>query len=126
MRLLFACLIPLGFIACKPPIPEPPPGQVYFDKDGTKFYFKQVEVKFQPAAPEYPPEAKAAGIQGVVELMILIDREGLPFKVEILKGPPELHANAEAFAMKWRFHPALMNGKPEIVRFKLTVPYKLD
>jgi TonB family protein len=59
----------------------------------------------QQVAPVYPPEAKAAGIEGVVRLNATIDEEGAVTKVEVLEGPSELRTSAETAVLQWRYEP---------------------
>ena len=126
MRCLILTIMCLGLISCTKPSTDVRPSKAYYDKDGKKFAFTQVEIKYQPPAPDEPAEAKALGIHGTVEVMILLDDKGIPIKTEILSGPVELRASAETFAMQFRFLPALIDGKPYAAKFKLTVLYKLN
>jgi len=94
------------------------PGQADFD-------FSQIRVIHQPPAPPYPPEAKAAGIQGTVVVELTVDTYGIPYSAKALTGPVELRPTAEAYALKWKFSPALLNGVPQYARFKMTMPFRL-
>jgi len=89
------------------------------------FDFSQIKVKHQPPAPPYPPLAKIAKIQGTVVVEITIGTDGVPIKATALEGPPQLRPTAESYAMQWRFEPAMLNGVPQVGRFKLTMPFKL-
>jgi TonB family protein len=63
--------------------------------------------------PEYDPGAKKAGVQGTVFLYLVIDAEGRPADVEILRGlDPALDAEALRVVRQWRFYPATKNGQP--------------
>jgi TonB family protein len=87
--------------------------------------FAQVKVRHQPAAPAYPSEAKALGIQGTVVVELIIDTMGCPESAKAIEGPAGLRPAAEAYAMAWRFEPAMLNGAPQRVRFLLTMPFRL-
>ncbi|WLT30166.1 M56 family metallopeptidase [Geothrix sp. PMB-07] len=87
--------------------------------------FKQIVIKHQPEAPSYPPEAKEAGIQGTVVVLLTIDVEGLVSSAKAISGPEELHECAVDYAKAWIFEPAKLNGKSVPARFKLTMPFRL-
>lgn len=68
-----------------------------------------------------------ARLQGVVILESVIDREGRVGQVRILKGlPMGLSEKAVEAVRKWRFKPALLDGKPVPVFYNLTVNFELD
>ena len=89
------------------------------------FDFSQIKVKYQPPAPPYPPLAKIAKIQGTVVVEIVVGPDGVPTSATAKEGPPQLRPTAEAYAMQWKFEPALLNGQPQYARFKLTMPFRL-
>lgn len=62
-------------------------------------------------SPEYPAEAKANHVQGVVILSITIRKDGTS-DVQILSGPAELTAAAVDAARQWRFRPYQLLGRP--------------
>lgn len=89
------------------------------------FDFSQIKVKLQPPAPPYPPLAKIAKVQGTVVVEITIGTDGVPTRATAIEGPPQLRPTAEAYAMNWRFEPAMLNGVPQTARFRLTMPFRL-
>lgn len=64
--------------------------------------------------PRYPRMAIKRGIQGRVLVKILINEQGRPYDVSVLKssGFKMLDEAAIKTAMQWKFSPALVNGKP--------------
>jgi periplasmic protein TonB len=72
------------------------------------------------ARPEYPAEAKAAGIEGVVLVRYVVTEPGDVKDVKAMKGPPELFAVCVAAVKALRFRPAHdAQGNPiSVVRFK--------
>ncbi len=64
--------------------------------------------------PRYPRMAIKRGIEGSVVVKILINEQGLPYDVSILKssGFKVLDEAAIKTAMQWKFSPALVDGKP--------------
>ena len=109
-----------GAGASKPegPAPSQPSQAATFD-------FSQMKVKYWPPMPAYPPLAKVAKIQGNVVVELTMDTEGNPTNAHATEGPEQLRESAEAYAMKWKFQPAQLNGKPTPATFKISIPYKL-
>lgn len=95
------------------------------DPNVIRYEFEQLKIRKQPPPPVYPPEAMARGIQGTVIVSILVDTSGTPMSAEAESGPNELLEAAIRHALSWEFEPALVNGKPTPVRFKLIMPFKL-
>ncbi|GEM_PF-6859229 len=64
--------------------------------------------------PRYPRMAVKRGIEGSVVVKILINEQGLPYEVSVLKssGFKVLDDAAKKTAMQWKFSPALVDGKP--------------
>jgi len=78
------------------------------------------------AAPVYPPEAKAAGIQGTVQLDVLIGVDGGVKRINAMAGPPMLVSAAEAAVRQWRYRTTLLNGNPVEVITQISVNFKLS
>jgi len=55
--------------------------------------------------PVYPPEAKKAGIQGIVVLRATIEKDGTVSKLVALRGDPQLVKAAREAVQKWRYAP---------------------
>ena len=87
--------------------------------------FDQVKVKHRPDPPPYPPEAKAAKVQGTVIVETTIDSHGKVSAAKALSGPEALQAHALAYAKTWEFEPAKLKGKPVPATFKMTLAFKL-
>ena len=75
--------------------------------------------------PVYPEEAKAARISGSVVLHVIIDKQGMPAHINILKGARELQKSAIDAVQQWRWQPYLLNGEPIEVETDITVVYSL-
>jgi TonB family protein len=75
--------------------------------------------------PPYPVEARSHGISGDVTLDATIAEDGSVRKVTVVSGPGIL-ANAALIAVrKWRFSPAMLNGKPLEVQKRITIAFKM-
>lgn len=70
--------------------------------------------------PDYPAEAKAAGIEGVVLVRYVVSETGEVKDVKAVKGPPELFSVCVAAVKALRFKPAhdAQGNAISVVRFK--------
>jgi TonB family protein len=75
-------------------------------------------------APEYPGDARKAGLQGVVVLECTVDTAGRVTKVEFLKGPIPLREPAATAVKKWRYSPTLLDGRAVPVIMTVTVTFQ--
>jgi protein TonB len=76
---------------------------------------------------EYPQRARELGVQGMLEAVITIDRDGSVARVEIKKSPhPSISEEAQRVMSMWRFKPAKIKGVPVKVRRIQTIDFKLD
>jgi TonB family protein len=70
--------------------------------------------------PEYPPEAQARGVGGIVILELVIDTAGKVAAVQVIRSVPPFDEAAVSAAQQWEYEVTKVNGKPVSVR--LTVP----
>lgn len=63
-------------------------------------------------APVYPAIAKAAGVQGLVSVQVLIDEQGRVISAKVTNGHPLLQQAAVQAVYKWKFAPTLLSGQP--------------
>ncbi|HEV2689794.1 MAG TPA: energy transducer TonB, partial [Bryobacteraceae bacterium] len=80
----------------------------------------------QKVTPVYPPEAKAARIQGVVRFTANIDKEGKVISLELINGHPLLVESARNAVMQWVYRPTLLNGNPIDVVTQIDVNFTLS
>jgi TonB family protein len=73
--------------------------------------------------PVYPPEAKAAGITGMVMLRAKIDKEGRVTDVQALTGAPVLRQAAIDALTQWRYRPSVINGEPVESETQITLNF---
>ncbi|MGH6630412.1 MAG: energy transducer TonB, partial [Burkholderiales bacterium] len=78
----------------------------------------------QPA-PEYPPLAKMARIQGVVRLDAVISVDGTIQNLKLISGHPLLVRAALEAVARWRYQPTLLNGEPVEVLTEIDVNFHL-
>jgi TonB family protein len=84
-------------------------------------------VAVEKVRPQYPEEARKAKVMGTVLLDAVITEEGVVDQVKVVESPDEQLAEAAVAAVKqWRFDPALCDGEPVAVWYKLTINFKLQ
>ena len=76
--------------------------------------------------PEYPPQARAARIQGEVVLHATVDKEGKISELRVLSGDDALAQSALAAVRQWRYKPMLVDGQPKEADATITVTFSLD
>jgi TonB family protein len=75
--------------------------------------------------PNYPPEAKAKGIQGAVVLEATIGKDGKVENLQVLSGEPLLAAAALDAVRSWQYSTTLLNGDPVEVVTNIDVNFTL-
>jgi protein TonB len=78
--------------------------------------------------PNYPREALRQGIEGTVVLLISIDAQGnvLDIKVERSSRNRDMDREAVQAARRWRFNPAVENGRPVASTVRVPVDFTLN
>ena len=76
--------------------------------------------------PEYSEEARKAKFQGSVILQIIVDENGNPKDIKVIR-PLGLGLDEKAIeaVQKWRFRAGILNGKPVPVRANVEVNFRL-
>lgn len=106
---------PIGKPAAPPEAPAKPQ-----DKAGKKG--KLIEAP----RPIYPEEAKAKKVEGQVSVAIVIGEEGNVISARPISGPELLQGAAKDAALKARFEPTVVDGKPAKVSGTMTYKFVLD
>jgi protein TonB len=78
-----------------------------------------------PIQPNYPPIAKAAGIQGTVVVEAVISKTGRIESLHVLSGPPMLRGSALDAISVARYQPYKLDGEPTEVQTTITVIFRL-
>lgn len=79
----------------------------------------------QKTIPEYPPIAKAAGVQGTVVLEATISKTGTIENLRVTNGPLMLQQPALNAVKTWRYRPYLLDGQPVEVETTVNVVFTL-
>jgi protein TonB len=101
----------------KPPAPVARPPRVSVVMEG--YLVHKIE-------PLYPPLARAARVQGSVELQAVISKQGTIEKLQVLRGHPLLVKAAVEAVQQWRYRPYILNGEPVEVETHVTVNFSLS
>lgn len=78
--------------------------------------------------PDYTPEAKKQGIQGIVELSVVVGDDGTVGEVKVTRSLDDkygLDEQAVIAMKKWRFRPGTKDGKPVAVQVTVEMSFKL-
>jgi TonB family protein len=75
--------------------------------------------------PTYPPDAKAAQIQGSVVIAAIIGTDGNVQRSRLISGHPLLAPAAMDAVKQWRYRPYVLNGSPVEVDTQITVNFTL-
>ena len=77
----------------------------------------------QYVEPAYPQSARAAALQGVVILELVIGEDGAVSSARVLRSIPMLDQAALDAVRQWRYEPTLLNGVPTPVIMTATVNF---
>lgn len=110
-----------------PPLPTRPPQPPGFVGDQPIRLSHGVEAatRIKAPAPELPPLARKAGLQGIVILEVIIDQNGTVTDSRVLRdiglGCGEA---ARAAVLTWKFRPARLDGRPISIYQIVTVRFE--
>lgn len=76
-------------------------------------------------APAYPPAAMEQGIQGTVQVFLLVGNTGQIRDMRFANSIPALDAAAVAALERWRFQPATSRGTPIAVWLMIPIRFAL-
>ena len=95
-------------------------------EDEFKFVaYEQDPVPVKTVTPEYPSIARQAGIEGMVQVQVLVGTDGKVKKARVVKSDnPIFEPNALKAAMEWVFTPALQQKKP--VEVPVVIPFRFS
>ena len=130
---------PSGIAPPPPPPPPPPPmspsaAALSPDFETNVARLQPIRVggniktptKVRDVKPEYPDEARAKKVQGVVILEVLIDEDGSVADARILRSIPDFDEVALGAVKQWKFVPTLLNGQATALLMTVTVNFTLS
>lgn len=109
------------------PLPPPPAAAPAVVPSGPLRVGGQVKaprVLFAPQ-PEYPPLAKQARVQGVVEIEAVIDEHGNVVQMKAVSGSGLLIPAAMRAVAQWKYEPTYLNGVPYPVDLTVEVTFHM-
>ncbi|MGA9529674.1 MAG: energy transducer TonB [Terriglobales bacterium] len=106
---------PRPILSAPPPVPSHPL-RISHWAEGNLVYRVQ---------PTYPVLARAARIQGTVQLRAVISRMGTIENLTVLNGHAMLVTAAVDAVRQWRYRPYVLNGEPIEVETEITVNFTL-
>jgi protein TonB len=123
-----------GAVAPPPPPPPPPPPAGWAEYKAQVDALQPIRIggdiktptKIKDVKPEYPAEARANGVQGVVIAELLIDADGRVVDAVTVRSLAAFDEAALSAVKQWRFMPTLMNGVAVPVVMTVTVNFRLD
>ena len=125
MRPVAACCLAVLFLAAVPAVPAQnivaPLDTPMRVSSGVMAGHLETKV-----APVYPPEAKAAKVQGAIVLHAIVGKTGLVEELTVISGPEVLRSSALDAVRQWTYKPYLLNGNPVAVETMIVVNYMLN
>jgi protein TonB len=82
--------------------------------------------KIFDVSPIYPPDARDAGIEGVVGVGAVIGEDGSVIQTWIVRSIPELDQAAIDAVSQWLFEPTLLNGEPTEIQMTVMINFTLQ
>jgi TonB family protein len=110
-----------------PPPPPPPPPAPGSEMAPVRVGGNvKVPTKLKDVRPDYPSDAMAARIEGVVIIEAVISTDGRVSNARVLRSIPQLDDAAVAAVRQWEFTQTLLNGVPVPVIMTVTVNFTLQ
>ena len=75
--------------------------------------------------PVYPAAALKAGVEGVVNLEVLVGKDGRVENAKVMNGPTPLRQAAIDAVKQWAWEPFLLNSSTIRVRTRVTLRFNL-
>jgi TonB family protein len=80
-------------------------------------------IKF--VSPEYPADAQARGLRGIVILELIIDKEGKVASAMVTRSVPPFDEAALAAVRRWEYEVTRVAGKPVPVRLSVPITFTM-
>jgi protein TonB len=75
--------------------------------------------------PVYPETAQRLRIEGAVQLLATISKDGDITQVKVVSGDHQLSRAAVDAVKRWKYQPYLLNGEPVEIETQITINFKL-
>jgi len=80
---------------------------------------------FKKVAPSYPQNALRMRVEGPVELVATISKNGDITHIKVVSGDAMLTKAASDAVKQWKYKPYLLNGEPVEIQTQVTVYFKM-
>ncbi len=117
---------PAAAVAKPPPPPKPRAARASNDPIVLPENAVQAKPLSGNTVPEYPADARAAGLEGDVFLKIVINADGTVGDIEVKKGEEPFVSAAIAAVKTWKYSPAQVDGQPVTAYRVIKVPFRLS
>jgi protein TonB len=111
--------------AAPPPPPAPPPPKPVRREVQRLTRDMTPPSPLAQSAPSYPSDAKDSGVEGTVIVRYVIQQDGSVSNVRAVRGPAELRAVCVAAVQRWRFKPAMLDGRAVAVSRTASFPFRI-
>jgi protein TonB len=108
-----------GLVSMPSSVPQPGPETLKISQGVSQ------GLLIKKVAPLYPPRAMKARMQGPVQLLATISKDGDITKVKLLNGEPLLAQAAIDAVKQWKYKPYYLNSQPMEIQTQITVNFKL-
>ena len=122
-----------SLIGMASPGTAPPPSLIASGNTSVKPVLQTVNISqgvsqgllIKKISPSYPANALRMRIEGPVEIMATISKEGSITHIKVLSGDAQLTKAASDAVRQWKYKPYLLNGEPVEVQTQITINFKL-
>jgi TonB family protein len=104
-------------------IAAPPDAKAVLHSSLASAVFKPGKTVFQ-VDPQYPPEAKKAGVRGTVLIQTIVGKDGKIMDLRAVSGPSMLIQAAVDCVRQWSFTPFLADGVPFEPQIEVSVVFR--
>jgi TonB family protein len=108
-----------GLVSMPSSVPQPGPETLKISQGVSQ------GLLIKKVAPVYPPRALKAHMQGSVQLLATISKDGDITKVKVLNGEPLLAQAAVDAVKQWKYKPYYLNSQPMEIQTQITVNFTL-
>jgi TonB family protein len=121
MNLRPAVLLLAAFLVPRPGLPQDPP------KDAPKIAGVDVPApkRVRSVSPQYPPEAQAMGMRGIVILELVVGPDGKVGSVRVTRSVPPFDDAALSAVRQWEYEITKVDGNPVSVILTVPIEFKM-
>jgi TonB family protein len=123
-----------GVPALAPPAQPPPAQTEILRMKLDEFWWGGVRVdpaeqearRVKEVRPVYPDVARQSGIEGIVSMSVLINKDGTVERVDVVSGEQALRDAAVTAVRQWRYRPFVLDGTPVPVLTTVNLGFRIQ